>query len=61
MSYLMKLALTVVLIWCVQVMMKEAVVDDADVVRGLLEFANRNLIHSIVVGASAKNPLSRFR
>jgi len=41
--------------------MKEAVVDDADVVRGLLEFANRNLIHSIVVGASAKNPLSRFR
>ncbi|KAG2400428.1 U-box domain-containing protein [Vigna angularis] len=30
------------------VMMKEAVIDDADVVRGLLEFANRNLIHSIV-------------
>ncbi|XP_027902847.1 U-box domain-containing protein 35-like [Vigna unguiculata] len=43
------------------VMMKEAVVDDADVVRGLLEFANRNLIHSIVVGASAKNPLSSLK
>ncbi|KAK7352552.1 hypothetical protein VNO80_17975 [Phaseolus coccineus] len=43
------------------VTMKEAVVDDADVVRGLLEFANRNLIHSIVVGASAKNPLSSLK
>ncbi|KAK7351289.1 hypothetical protein VNO77_10615 [Canavalia gladiata] len=40
------------------VIMKEAVIDDSDVMRGLLEFANRNLIHSIVVGASTKNPLS---
>ncbi|XP_014499357.1 U-box domain-containing protein 35-like [Vigna radiata var. radiata] len=43
------------------VTMKEAVIDDADVVRGLLEFANRNLIHSIVVGASTKNPLSSLK
>jgi len=39
--------------------MKEAVIDDSDVVRGLLEYANRNAIHSIVVGASTKNPLIR--
>lgn len=39
------------------VKMKEAVIDDSDVVRGLLEYANRNAIHSIVVGASTKNPL----
>ncbi|KAL2346568.1 hypothetical protein Fmac_000568 [Flemingia macrophylla] len=37
--------------------MKEAVIDDSDVVRGLLDFANRNHIHSIVVGASIKKPL----
>lgn len=39
--------------------MKEAVIDDNDVVRGLLEFANRNVIHSIVIGASTKNHLTR--
>jgi K+-sensing histidine kinase KdpD len=37
---------------------KEAVVDDHDVVKGLLDFANKNLVHSIVIGAS-KNPLPR--
>lgn len=45
---------------CAQITVKEAVVDDHDVVRGLLEFANRNLIQSIVVGASTKNSLTRF-
>ncbi|TKY74889.1 U-box domain-containing protein 35 [Spatholobus suberectus] len=43
------------------VTMKEAVIDDSDVMRGLLEFANRNVVHSIVVGASAKNPLSSLK
>ncbi|KAK7410157.1 hypothetical protein VNO78_00705 [Psophocarpus tetragonolobus] len=43
------------------VTMKEAVVDDSDVLRGLLEFANRNLIHSIVLGASTKNPLTSLK
>ncbi|XP_027356925.1 U-box domain-containing protein 35-like [Abrus precatorius] len=42
-------------------MMKEAVVDDSDVLRGLLEFANRNLIHSVVIGASNKNALSSLK
>lgn len=40
--------------------MKEAVIDDHDVVKGLLDFANRNSIHSIVIGASNKNHLTRF-
>ncbi|XP_057432182.1 U-box domain-containing protein 35-like isoform X3 [Lotus japonicus] len=40
---------------------KEAVVDDHDVVRGLLEFAKRNLIQSIVVGASTKNSLTSLK
>ncbi|RHN70476.1 putative protein kinase RLK-Pelle-RLCK-IXb family [Medicago truncatula] len=35
--------------------MKEVVVDDQDVVKGLLDFANRNLVHSLVIGASTKN------
>ncbi|KAF1864939.1 hypothetical protein Lal_00004312 [Lupinus albus] len=39
---------------------KEAVIDDIDIVRGLQEYAHRNLIHSIVVGAS-RNPLSSFK
>ncbi|CAL0321860.1 unnamed protein product [Lupinus luteus] len=38
------------------VKLKEAVVDDSDITRGILEFARRNHIHSIVVGApSTKN------
>ncbi|KAE9600684.1 putative protein kinase RLK-Pelle-RLCK-IXb family [Lupinus albus] len=38
------------------VKLKEAVVDDSDITRGILEFAQRNHIHSIVVGApSTKN------
>ncbi|RDX84871.1 U-box domain-containing protein 35, partial [Mucuna pruriens] len=41
--------------------MKEAVVDDSDIGKGLLEFANRNVIHSIVLGASVKNPLSSLK
>ncbi|XP_061374925.1 U-box domain-containing protein 52-like [Gastrolobium bilobum] len=43
------------------VKMKEAVIDDSDVVRGLLEFANRNVIHSIVIGASTVNPLQSLK
>ncbi|KAF1889001.1 hypothetical protein Lal_00015262, partial [Lupinus albus] len=39
-----------------QVKLKEAVVDDSDITRGILEFAQRNHIHSIVVGVpSTKN------
>ncbi|XP_061350402.1 U-box domain-containing protein 34-like [Gastrolobium bilobum] len=43
------------------VMLKEAVIDDNDVVRGILEYAHRNHIHTIVVGApsSTKNTLAR--
>lgn len=40
--------------------MKEAVIDHHDVVKGLLDFANRNVIHSIVVGASTKNHMPRY-
>ena len=43
------------------VTMKEAVIDDYDVVKGLLEFANRNAIHSIVIGASTKNHLPSIK
>lgn len=39
--------------------MKEVVVDDQDVVKGLLDFANRNLVHSLVIGASTKNLMPR--
>jgi hypothetical protein len=39
--------------------MKEVVVDDHDVVKGLLDFANRNLVHSLVIGASTKNLMPR--
>ncbi|GAU31301.1 hypothetical protein TSUD_315100 [Trifolium subterraneum] len=42
------------------VTVKEAVVDDNDVVKGLLDFANKNLVHSIVIGAS-KNPLPSLK
>ncbi|WJX41578.1 hypothetical protein P8452_28909 [Trifolium repens] len=42
------------------VTVKEAVVDDHDVVKGLLDFANKNLVHSIVIGAS-KNPLPSLK
>ncbi|CAK8568442.1 unnamed protein product [Lathyrus sativus] len=41
--------------------MKEAVIDAHDVVKGLLEFANRNVIHSIVVGASTKNHMPSIK
>ncbi|XP_019416150.1 PREDICTED: U-box domain-containing protein 34-like isoform X1 [Lupinus angustifolius] len=39
---------------------KEAVIDDIDIVRGLQEYAHRNLVHSIVVGAS-RNSLSSLK
>ncbi|KAK7321568.1 hypothetical protein VNO77_32352 [Canavalia gladiata] len=41
--------------------MKEAVIDDSDVVRGVLEYARRNQILNIVVGApyTSKNSLAR--
>ncbi|GAU17652.1 hypothetical protein TSUD_07130 [Trifolium subterraneum] len=42
--------------------MKEAVVDHSDIARGLLEYAKRNHIQTIIVGAPAsytKNVLSR--
>lgn len=41
--------------------MKEAVIDDNDVVRGLMDFVNRNVIHSIVLGASIKSPLASLK
>ncbi|XP_058781121.1 U-box domain-containing protein 52-like isoform X2 [Vicia villosa] len=41
--------------------MKEAVIDHHDVVKGLLDFANRNVIHSIVVGASTKNHMPSIK
>ncbi|XP_027333580.1 U-box domain-containing protein 35-like [Abrus precatorius] len=43
--------------------MKEAVIDDTDVARGILEYAHRNRIHTIVLGApySAKGTLSFAR
>jgi len=40
--------------------LKEVVVDDNDVVKGLLDFANKNLVHSLVIGASTKNHIPRF-
>ncbi|KAJ1423420.1 UspA [Sesbania bispinosa] len=43
------------------VTMREAVVDDHDVVKGILDFASRNPIHSIVIGASNKNPLTSLK
>ncbi|CAL5204875.1 unnamed protein product [Lathyrus oleraceus] len=41
--------------------MKEAVIDHHDVVKGLLDFANRNGIYSIVVGASTKNHMPSIK
>ncbi|XP_027189296.1 U-box domain-containing protein 52 isoform X2 [Cicer arietinum] len=48
------------------VKMKEAVIDDSDIARGILEYAKRNRIQTIIVGASSsftstltKNVLSR--
>ncbi|KAK7300626.1 hypothetical protein RJT34_11474 [Clitoria ternatea] len=35
--------------------MKEAVIDDSDVVKGILEYAQRNHIYNIVVGAPSSN------
>ncbi|KAK7261016.1 hypothetical protein RIF29_27319 [Crotalaria pallida] len=37
------------------VRLKEAVVDDSDIVRGILDYAQRNHIHSIIVGAPASS------
>ncbi|KAK7283183.1 hypothetical protein RIF29_12551 [Crotalaria pallida] len=42
------------------VQLKEAVIDNSDVVKGLREYAHRNTIHSIVIGA-AKSPLSSLK
>ncbi|XP_052109221.1 U-box domain-containing protein 52-like [Arachis duranensis] len=43
------------------VQVKEAVIHESDVVRGIVEFASKNFIHTIVVGAPAnKGALSRF-
>ncbi|KAI4316502.1 hypothetical protein L6164_024482 [Bauhinia variegata] len=42
------------------VQIKEAVLDDSDVARGILNFANKYYVHSIVIGASTKNSLSSF-
>ncbi|KAK7383438.1 hypothetical protein VNO78_29117 [Psophocarpus tetragonolobus] len=41
--------------------LKEAVVDDSDVVKGIVEYAKRNRVNTIVVGApySTKNTLAR--
>lgn len=35
--------------------MKEAVINDTVVVRGILEYAQRNHVHTIVVGARSTN------
>ncbi|KAL1344872.1 hypothetical protein AAHE18_08G075700 [Arachis hypogaea] len=43
------------------VQVKEAVIHESDVVRGIVEFASKNFIHTIVVGAPAnKGALSRI-
>ncbi|KAI4337159.1 hypothetical protein L6164_015607 [Bauhinia variegata] len=39
---------------------KEAVLDDSDVARGILDFANKYYVHSIVVGASTRNSITSF-
>ncbi|CAJ1972013.1 unnamed protein product [Sphenostylis stenocarpa] len=43
------------------VMLKEAVIDDSEVVRGIVEYAQRNRVNTIVVGAqhSSKHSLAR--
>ncbi|KAH1119544.1 hypothetical protein AAZX31_17G205300 [Glycine max] len=43
------------------VMLKEAVIDDSDVVKGIVEYAQRNRVNTIVVGAthSCKSTLAR--
>lgn len=46
----------------VQVKMKEAIINDTDIARGILEYAKRNHVQNIVVGAPSsytKNVLSR--
>ena len=47
--------------WNFQVMLKEAVIDDSDVVKGIVEYAQRNRVNTIVVGAphSSRNTLAR--
>lgn len=39
--------------------MKEVVLDHVDVSRALLDFISQNLIGNIVIGASARNALTR--
>ncbi|KAK8547352.1 hypothetical protein V6N13_098064 [Hibiscus sabdariffa] len=41
------------------IQMKEVILEDADVCKALLDYVNKNLIHSLVVGATTKNSLSR--
>ncbi|KAA8538725.1 hypothetical protein F0562_028294 [Nyssa sinensis] len=41
------------------IVIKEAVLDDSDVSKALLEYINRNCISSIVLGASSRNALAR--
>ncbi|KAH1094010.1 hypothetical protein GYH30_039651 [Glycine max] len=43
------------------VMLKEAVIDDSDIVKGIVEYAQRNRVNTIVVGAphSSRNTLAR--
>ncbi|XP_029125461.1 uncharacterized protein LOC114915230 [Cajanus cajan] len=43
------------------VKLKEAVIDDSDIVRGIVEYAQRNRVSTIVVGApcTSKNTLAR--
>jgi len=44
-----------------QVKLKEAVIDDSEVVRGIVEYAKKNRVNTIVIGAahSNKNTLAR--
>ncbi|KAK8550402.1 hypothetical protein V6N12_039113 [Hibiscus sabdariffa] len=41
------------------IQMKEVILEDVDVCKALLDYVNKNLIHSLVVGATTKNSLSR--
>ncbi|GMI92603.1 hypothetical protein like AT5G26150 [Hibiscus trionum] len=41
------------------IQMKEVVLEDVDVCKALLDYVSKNLIHSLVVGATTRNSLSR--
>ena len=47
------------LTWCIQVQIKEAVIEEGDVAKGISDFINKYHIHSIVIGASTRNALAR--